>query len=231
MGIAPTKTTAKLANSTAKTAERKPGSYPAELAQVCNLATLPQSDLDAVMAATEVGEMWGVGRRIGEQLRACGAHTVLDLARLSPATVRARTGVVLEWPLRELQDQACINLDDAHAPKHEIAYTRSFGRHVTELRHLLEAMSKFATRASEKLRRQHSVANQVLVFARTSPFGPGPRFSRSAIVPLRRPSADPAAIVQASHFGLRKIFQSGYLLSKAGGCSWSRRRMTFINGS
>jgi DNA polymerase V len=69
VGIAPTKTLAKLANYIAKTAERKPGSYPAELAQVCNLATLPQADLDAVLAATEVGEVWGVGRRIGEQLR------------------------------------------------------------------------------------------------------------------------------------------------------------------
>lgn len=74
VGIAPTKTPAKLANYIAKTAERKPSSHPAELAQVCNLA------------ATEVGEVWGVGRRISEQLRACGAHTVLDLARLSPAT-------------------------------------------------------------------------------------------------------------------------------------------------
>lgn len=216
VGIANTKTMAKLANYISKAAERKPGSYPAELAQVCNLAMLPPSDLDAVMAATEVGEVWGVGRRIGEQLRACGVHTVLDLVRLNPATVRARWGVVLERTLRELQGQACINLDDAPAPKREIASTRSFGRPVTELPHLLEAVSEFATRAAEKLRRQHSVAAQVQVFARTSPFRPGPRFSRSAIVPLRRPSADTAAIVQAAHFGLRKIYQPGYQFSKAG---------------
>ena len=64
VGIGPTKTLAKLANHVAKTAERKPGSYPAELAAVCNLASLPASELDTVMAATDVGEVWGIGPRI-----------------------------------------------------------------------------------------------------------------------------------------------------------------------
>ena len=67
IGIGATKTLAKLANFVAKTAERNPGSYPAELAQVCNLASLPPGDLDAVLAATDVGEVWGVGRRIGSR--------------------------------------------------------------------------------------------------------------------------------------------------------------------
>ena len=62
--IAATKTLAKLANHVAKSADRKPGSYPAELARVCNLASLPAADLDAVLQATDVGEVWGVGRRI-----------------------------------------------------------------------------------------------------------------------------------------------------------------------
>jgi len=72
IGIGATKTLAKLANFIAKTAERKPGSYPAKFAQVCNLAALPASDLDAVFAATKVGEVWGVGRRIAGQLEEGG---------------------------------------------------------------------------------------------------------------------------------------------------------------
>jgi hypothetical protein len=96
IGIGATKTLAKLANHIAKTAERKPGSYPSDLATVCNFATLPASDMDAVMAATEVGEVWGVGRQIGRQLRELGVHTVLDLARMPTAQVRQRWGVVLE---------------------------------------------------------------------------------------------------------------------------------------
>ena len=70
IGIAPTKTLSKLANHIAKTAERKPGSYPSDLAQVCNLAALPTSDLDAVLAATDVGEVWGVGRASANSSRA-----------------------------------------------------------------------------------------------------------------------------------------------------------------
>lgn len=103
IGIGSTKTLAKLANFIAKTAERKPGSYPTELAQVCNLALLPPSDLDAVLAATDVGEVWGVGRRIAAQLMEGGITTVLDLARMDPATVRRRWSVVLERTVRELQ--------------------------------------------------------------------------------------------------------------------------------
>ena len=72
VGIGPTKTLAKLANHIAKSAERKPGSYPSELATVCNLAVLPMATIEAVMAATEVGDVWGVGPRIGKQLRDTG---------------------------------------------------------------------------------------------------------------------------------------------------------------
>lgn len=101
VGIGTTKTLAKLANHIAQTAERKPGSYPDNLATVCNLVNLPGSDMDALLAATDVGEVWGVGRRIGQQLRDAGVKTVLDLAKLSPSMVRDRWSVVLERTVRE----------------------------------------------------------------------------------------------------------------------------------
>lgn len=216
IGIGPTKTLAKLANHIAKTADRKPGSYPESMATVCNLEALTASDLDALFAATEVGEVWGVGRRIGQQLQDAGVNTVLDLARLSPSMVRSRWGVVLERTVRELQGQPCIGLEDAPPAKQQIACTRSFGQPVTELPDLIEAISEFASRAAEKLRRQSSVAGQILVFAHTSPFRPGPRFSKSVVVPLRRPTDDSRLLVQSAVVGVRQIYQSGYRLSKAG---------------
>ncbi|MBK6323078.1 MAG: Y-family DNA polymerase [Burkholderiales bacterium] len=216
IGIGPTKTLAKLANHIAKTADRKPGSYPECMATVCNLEALTPSDLDALFTATEVGEVWGVGRRIGQQLRDAGVNTVLDLTRLSPSMVRSRWGVVLERTVRELQGQPCIGLEDAPPPKQQIACTRSFGQPVTELPDLIEAISEFASRAAEKLRRQSSVAGQILVFAHTSPFRPGPRFSKSVVVPLRRPTDDSRLLVQSAVVGVRQIYQSGYRLSKAG---------------
>jgi DNA polymerase V len=216
VGIGTTKTLAKLANHIAKTAERKPGSYPAEHAQVCNLCALTGAELDDLFKVTEVGEVWGVGRRIAAQLQAGGVKTVLDLVRMDPATVRSRWSVVLERTVRELQGLSCVDFDDAPGPKKQIACTRSFGRTVKDLPQLLEAVSEFATRAAEKLRRQTSVAGQLLVFAHTSPHRPGPRFHKTVTVPLRRPTAETPLLVQAAVRGMRQIFEPGFDLVKAG---------------
>ncbi len=216
IGIGSTKTLAKLANHIAKTAERKPGSYPAQLAQVCNLAALEAPGLMAVMESTPVNEVWGVGRQISRQLNTAGISNVLELARLDAAMVRRRWSVMLERTVRELQGTCCIDLDHAPAPRQEIACTRSFGHPVTELGGLNEAITEFASRAAVKLRKQGSLASQVLVFIRTSPFRKDPQYSRSTSVPLRRPSADTAALVRAALAGLRAIYRPGFLYAKAG---------------
>ena len=216
IGIGSTKTLAKLANHVAKTAECRPGSYPANLAQVCDLAVLTPAALQDVLAATAVNEVWGVGRRITAQLKASGIHTVLDLARLDPAMVRRRWSVVLERTVRELQGMPCIELELTPARKQEIACTRSFGHPVTRLEHLSEAVTEFASRAAHKLRGQGSLTNQVLVFVRTSPFRPEAQYSRSISMPLRRPSADTGVIVAAALRSLRAIYRPGYQLAKAG---------------
>jgi len=216
IGIAGTKTLAKLANHIAKTAERKPGVYPDELATVCNLAALSDEQLREVLAATEVGEVWGVGRQLSAQLMAVGVQTVHDFVQLPGDVVRSKWGVVLERTWRELRGEPCIDLDNVPTPKQQIACTRSFGQPVTELKHLQEAISEFTTRAAEKLRRQLHLAGQVLVFARTSPFRDGPRYSRSIVVPLRRPTADTSDLTNAALMGLKAIYQPGYKLAKAG---------------
>ena len=216
IGIGRTKTLAKLANHIAKTAERKPGVYPAHLAQVCNLETLSAVERQGVFEATEVGEVWGIGRRISKQLTEGGIKTVQDLVRMDAATIRRGWSVVLERTVRELQGTQCIGLDDAPAPKKEIACTRSFGHAVTELSDLRQAVTEFASRAAEKARKQHSLAGDVMVFIRTSPFRKDPQYSRSIVVPLRRPTADTGAIVQATALGLQAIYCRGFKYAKAG---------------
>jgi DNA polymerase V len=217
IGIATTKTLAKLANHVAKTADRKPGSYPADLAQVTNLAALPAADFDAVLAATDLGEIWGIGRRIGAQLREAGLATALDVARMDPAVARRRWSVVLERTVLELQGVPCIAFDDVPPAKKEIASTRSFGRPVTRLEDLCEAASEFASRAAVKLRAQDHRASQVMVFVHTSPFRKNDaQYSRATVVPLRRPTADTALLVQAAVAGMRTIYRAGFNMSKAG---------------
>lgn len=216
IGIGPTKTLAKLANHVAKSAVRKPGSYPEDLGYVCDLAALPASDLDAVLAATPVGDIWGVGRKIGAQLEEMGVANALQLANLDPSLVRKRWSVVLERTVRELQGQSCIALEDAAPAKQQIACTRSFGQRISELPPLVEAVSAFASRASEKLRRQDSAAAQVLVFIHTSPFSEGKQYAKSATVRLLRPTADTLLIVDAAIRGLRSIYKPGFDFAKAG---------------
>ncbi len=216
IGVGPTKTLAKLANHIAKTAERKPGVYPSHLAQICHLGTMKPEELDALLAATDVGEVWGVGPRIGKQLRDAGIQTVQDLRRLDPATVRRGWSVMLERTVRELQGTACIGFEEEPPAKQQIACTRSFGQPVLQLVELEEAVSTFASRAAEKLRRQGSQTGMVLCFIRTSPFRDDKQYSRSVTVPLRRPSADTAAIVQAALMGLKRIYKPGYKYAKAG---------------
>jgi len=216
IGIGQTKTLAKLANHVAKTAERKPGIYPAHLAQVCNLATLKPTELEAIFESTPVSEVWGVGRQISKQLTDAGIKTVLALTRLDPVMVKRRWSVVLERTVRELQGTSCIELEHTPQAKQQIACTRSFGHPVTELNDLAEAITEFASRASEKLRKQNSLAGQVLCFIRTSPFRQDEQYSRSITVPLRRPSADTAVIVEAALAGLRAIYREGFQLAKAG---------------
>jgi DNA polymerase V len=216
IGIGSTKTLAKLANHIAKIAERKPSVHPDHLAQVSNLAALFPTELEAAFEATEVDEVWGIGQLISKQLNDGGIKTVQDLVRMDPATIRHGWSVDLEHTVCELQGRQCIGLDDAREPRKEIACTRSFGHAVTARSGLTKAITEFAGRAPKKVHRQHTFAREVMVFINTSPFRNDPQFSRSIVVPLRRPSADTCAIVQATVIGLQATCRLGYLYAKAG---------------
>lgn len=216
IGLGATKTLAKLANHVAKSAVRKPGSYPVSFSNVFNISALPPSDFDAVLAATPVGEVWGVGRRIASQLAAVSVLTALDLARMDTAFVRSRWSVVLERTVRELGGQPCVALEEGSVSRQQIACTRSFGTKVSDLTSLREAVSSFATRAAEKLRAQCSSCARVLVFIMTSPHAPGPQYSNSVVVSLVVPSHSTLELVGAALQGLSAIYQPGFLYAKAG---------------
>ena len=230
IGIAQTKTLAKLANHIAKTVERMPGTYPDELATVCDLSRLGADQLREVMTSTDVGEVWGIGRQISAQLKELGVKSVQDFVDIPCSVVRGTWGVVLERTWRELKGEACIEFADMPAPKKQIACTRSFGQLVTGLGELREAISEFTSRAAEKLRKQRHLAGQVLVFARTSPFRDGPRFSKSVVVPLVRPSADTSELASAAVKGLRSIYEPGFQLAKAGVMLLDLVPDTFVQG-
>ena len=217
VGFGPTKTLAKLANHVAKMADRKPGTYPKDLAQICNFAALRSEDVDEVMRRTDVGDIWGIGRKTAPKLHDAGIRTVLDLKRADAAALGRQFSVVMQKTVRELQGTPCLEVDDDPPAQQQIMCSRSFGNPVTELSQLIEVVSGFATRVARRLRDQQSACNAVHVFIATSPFRKQDRqHSPTATLPLSCPTADTRALVNAAVTALRGIHKPGYRYVKAG---------------
>jgi DNA polymerase V len=110
--------------------------------------------LRAVFQATEVGHVWGVGRRMTARLGEGGIRTVLDLVDADAATLRRQFSVVLEKTVLELRGTPCMDVDHEPAAQQQMMCSRSFGSPVTELPGLVEVVSQFASRVAEKARQQ-----------------------------------------------------------------------------
>ncbi|TYO96322.1 DNA polymerase V [Geothermobacter ehrlichii] len=207
VGIAPTKTLAKLANYAAKRF--------AETGGVVDLSA-PHKQR-RLLAITPVGEVWGVGRRIAASLQKLGVTTALDLARMEPRRIRRRFSVVLERTVRELNGESCIGLEAMPAAKKQIVCSRSFGEKLTGYAEVRQAVCEFAARTAEKLRREELLARMVHLFIRTSPFdGSGPGYSNAATGTLPCPSADSRAILALVTRLFDDIWKDGCRYAKAG---------------
>jgi DNA polymerase V len=209
VGIAPSKTLAKLANHIAKKRS--------EFNSVCDLTAMHPGERDALFRSIDVGEVWGVGRRIGEQLRHQSINTVEALKEASPSWLRAQFGVVIERTHQELHGVSCLVLDEVAPPKQQIISSRSFGILVTGIEELREAVSTYVSTAAEKLRHQHSVCGAVHVFIQTNHFRTQDRqYANGITIPLPEPSCDTRTLTGAALFGLGQLYQTGYLYKKAG---------------
>ncbi len=207
VGIAPTKTLAKLANHAAK-------KYPATQG-VVNL-TNPDRQR-RLLALVPVDDVWGVGRRLSKRLNALGIATALDLANASPRAIRDQFSVVLERTVRELNGESCIELEEIPPTKKQIVCSRSFGAKVTHFELLREAVCEYATRATEKLRKEQQQAKVLTVFIRTSPFKDNePQYSNSASGELLIPSCDTRDFIELANHLLKRIWKDGFRYAKAG---------------
>lgn len=207
VGIAPTKTLAKLANHAAK-------KYPATQGVV----DLTNPDRQRrLLALVPVDDVWGVGRRLSKRLNALGITTALDLANASPRAIRDQFSVVLERTVRELNGESCIELEEIPPTKKQIVCSRSFGEKVTQFELLREAVCEYATRATEKLRKEQQQAKVMTVFIRTSPFKDNePQYSNSASGELLIPSCDTRDFIELASHLLKRIWKDGFRYAKAG---------------
>lgn len=211
VGIGPSKTLAKLANHIAK---KNVGQ---DWAGVCNLTQLDAAARDALMARIDVGEVWGVGRRLAAALNENGVRTVLDLRRAHAPDIRRRFSVVLERTVYELNGIACLAMESVPAARQQIVCSRSFGAPVMDEAQLGEAVSEFCTRAAERLRSQDSVAGRLQVFIMTSPFRKRDKqYSNAITLPFTTPTADTRLLTSAALGGLARIYQPGFRYAKAG---------------
>lgn len=207
IGIAPTKTLAKVANRAAKKDKASGGV----------MALQDAIAQEAVLAALEVEDVWGIAARMGQRLRALGISKAVDLRNAAPKLLRDEGGVVLERIGRELRGEQCLLLEDTTQAAKSIMASRSFGRPVVECAELEEAVSSFVSRAAEKLRRQNLAAGSIMVFAHTNPFKATERqYSASDVVRLGVASSDTAKLIQAALQGVRKIYRPGFRYKKAG---------------
>lgn len=207
VGIAPTKTLAKLANQFAKKQPRCRG--------VFDFLSSPAPD--RVLRWTDIEDVWGIGPRHARRLRKQGVRTAFDFRDLPQAWVKKKMTVTGLHTLLELRGLPCLEFAEGTVDKKTIVSSRSFGRPVSTLDDLLEATSQYTTRAAEKLRRQESVASSVMVFLQTNSFKLGqPQYSNAHSIPLRVSTAHTPTLIRTARSGLRHIFREGYDYKKCG---------------
>ncbi|WP_047608532.1 Y-family DNA polymerase [Rahnella aquatilis] len=208
VGIAQTKTLAKLANYAAKKWQRETGG-------VVDLSNVEHQR--KLMAALPVGEVWGVGRRIAKKLDSMGIKTVLQLADTDIRFIRKHFNVVLERTVRELRGESCLELEEFAPVKQEIVCSRSFGDRITEYEEMRQAICSYAIRAAEKLRHEHQHCRFISAFIKTSPFGVNESYyGPSSSVNLLTPTQDSRDIIAAATRCLEAIWKEGYRYQKAG---------------
>lgn len=207
VGLAPSKTLAKLANHAAK-------QYPATGGVVDLTDKARQKKLLALMP---VGEVWGIGRRLSQRLNALDIRSALDLAQANPKSLRRSFSVVVERTLRELNGEDCLGLEEVPATKQQIICSRSFGTRITAFAQLREALCTYVTRAAEKLRQENQCAQKVSVFVRTGLFNTDePQYANTATGSLVLPTDDTRELTAMAMHLLKRVWRPGYRYAKAG---------------
>lgn len=208
VGIASTKTLAKLSNHVAKKRNEYNG--------VCNFKAMTSQEVDNIMASLPVEETWGIGRQLSTKLKLLGINTVLDLKKSHRRTMRDKFSVVMTMVIAELNGEQCIELEQTPPNKQNIASTRSFGIPVNDLASLKESVALYTSQAAEKARQQGSYVNSITVFIQTSPFANRPYYGNSETVALPSPSNDTRLLVRTALWILKRLYRPGYLYQKSG---------------
>ena len=203
IGLGPTKTLAKIANSIAK--KNQSG--------VFNLDT--EDKQIRILKNINVEEIWGISRRWGSKLRMIGIGTALELRNVSANRIRQYLGVVVQRIVYELRGISCLDLDKI-LPKKNIMCSRSFGNPLNSKATIKDFITEYSIRAAEKARQQNSRAQGIYIFLRTNRFKKEKQYNSGIMVGLNFPCCDTSTIIKLASKAIDQIFQPGYSYHKAG---------------
>jgi DNA polymerase V len=207
VGIARTKTLAKLANKWAK--------HNPAFGGVCRWDSVPASRRAALMASLSVVEIWGIASRLTKRLNAAGIHSVLDLSQADPVRMRDKFSVVMMRTVLELQGTPCIPMEEERIGRDQLIFSRSFSTPITTVADLRQVLSVYAQQASARLAKHRLQAKVLTAFAGTSHYNPRDTSYPSVCVPLPMPTADPVILTKAAHALLSAIHE-GIKYARAG---------------
>lgn len=207
MGIAPTKTLAKVANKYAKKYKGYKG--------VCLIDT--EEKRVKALQKFKIEDVWGIGRRYEKLLKYHGVNTAYDFTQKSRSWVRKNMTVVGERMWDELRGFPCIEMEDTAKAKKQICTSRSFGTRLTEFEDIFEAVSNYTASCAAKLRKQKSCAAGIMVFIMTNPFRENdPQYVNSRHYKLPVATNSTSELIEFAKLLLKEIYKKGYSYKKAG---------------
>jgi len=208
VGIAPTKTLAKLANYCAKKQPSWSG--------VCDLSELSTIRIDNIMSKINVSEVWGVGNKTADKLKSVGIYSVLDLKKSDSIRIKNLFSINLKRIIYELNETICFPIDLKTPAKKQIISSRSFGRPIQSYELLVEAVTTFTSRAAYKSRQQSTLAEYVSVFISSSPFQKKYYYQNNITLKLPYPTNDTNLILSIALEGAQSIYKANIKYVKCG---------------
>jgi DNA polymerase V len=207
IGIAETKTLAKVANHIAKKSRAADG--------VLDL-TIPGYRKRA-LAQTPVDDVWGIGRRLAPRLIAQGIENAWQLSQVNDRWIKKQMGITVLRTVQELRGVCCYPLTLSRSPRKSITCSRSFGRPVTTLSEMKEAVAAYLSRAAAELREEGLAAKHLTVYVITNLYRQHePRFHEATTVTLPAATDDTGELIRFGLGAVEKIFKPGCKYKKAG---------------
>ncbi len=206
IGIAPTKTLAKIANHIAKTDSIHEGI----------LFLSDDHKTDGYLKDVPVREIWGVGEKYAQFFQNSKIDTAFDLKQTDKNRIKEHLGVMGQRLVLELRGIVCYPMDKNPENKKEICTSRSFGQPIMAYEDLEQATMGYVSKVGQKLRKQKSLANSILIFIMTNKFASGPQYVNYKIIQLPVPTNQTAELIHYAVIALKKLYKKSYAYKKSG---------------